>query len=98
SPVLDRPNLGVDREVDAIGKFLNRRVQQLDDQDEHDDANEREALPNLLGHQEGKRDGKDETNQLLAESLLTARGGEQAVPGIDGGAQKSFHGFAECGW
>ena len=45
-----------------------------------------------IGQQERQRHRQNEGDQLLAKGLLAARGGEQAVPGIDGGAQQSFHG------
>ena len=52
----------------------------------------REALPRLFGNQEGDRYRHNEGYQFLAKSLLAARRGEEAMPGIDGGAQQPFHG------
>src|SRR5262249_26025310 len=61
-------------------------------------ANQHEPLPGRLGDEEGERDGDHQYDQLLAKRLLAARGGEKAVPGVDGGAQQSFHGRDEGSW
>jgi len=90
--VLDPADLGIDREIDAIGQFFDGGVQQLDHEDESNDGDEREALPRLFGNQEGDRYRQHEGYQFLAKSLLAARRGAQAMPGIDGGAQQPFHG------
>ncbi len=58
----------------------------------HHDADQRQPLPGRVGNEERERHGQEERDQLLAKGLLAARRGEQAVPGIDGGAQQSFHG------
>src|SRR5262249_542391 len=61
-------------------------------------TDQHEPLPGRLGDEEGKRDGDHQHDQLLAKRLLAARGGEKAVPGVDGGAQQSFHGRDEGSW
>src|SRR5437870_10884480 len=53
--VLDAADLRIDLAVDAVGKLLDRRVQELHHHHEHDYANEQEALPGLRGHQKGDR-------------------------------------------
>ena len=88
---LTRPICGIDREADAVGKLLDRGVEQLDDQDENHDTDQREPLPGRVGDDEGERNRQDERGQLLAKRLLAARGGDKAVPAIDGGAQQSVH-------
>ncbi len=90
--VLDAADLRIDLARDPVGELLDRGVEQFDHQQKQHHADEDGPLPGGVGDDEGERHRHDEHHQLLAKRLLAAGGGEEAIPGVNGGAQKSFHG------
>ena len=50
-----KPDARVVLEADAIAELLDRRVEKLDDHDEHDGKDQRQPLPRLARHQESER-------------------------------------------
>ena len=76
---------------DAVGEFLDRGIEQFDNEKEHEHADQREAFACIGGQEKGERHADYQQHQLLAERLFGFRRRAQAVPAIDRRPPKPFH-------
>jgi hypothetical protein len=77
-------------ERDAVDRRLDRRVEQLGDEDQEQAADEQRALEAAVAEPEADRRGRREDDQLLPERILVARRRGQAFQGVPGCVQKTL--------